>query len=129
MDFIRAFSLLVVVAWHWVFTIIIWRDDGPHASNPIGFTKGLWIFTWTLQIMPMFFYVGGYGHLRSWEKAQAEGRSIWELVGARAKSTSSAHSLGEERWRAADLACHPRTSIAPAGTRCRSSLHGPGAGC
>ncbi|WP_205528641.1 acyltransferase family protein [Desertimonas flava] len=85
MDFIRAFSLLVVVAWHWVFTIIIWRDDGPHASNPIGFTKGLWIFTWTLQIMPMFFYVGGYGHLRSWEKAQAEGRSIWELVGARAK--------------------------------------------
>lgn len=75
----------MVVAWHWVFTIIIWRDDGPHASNPLGFTKGLWIFTWTLQVMPMFFYVGGYGHLRSWEKAQAEGRSIWELVGARAK--------------------------------------------
>ncbi|HRE00934.1 MAG TPA: hypothetical protein PLV68_06515, partial [Ilumatobacteraceae bacterium] len=36
-DFLRAFSLLVVVAWHWVFTIIIWRDDGPHATNPIGF--------------------------------------------------------------------------------------------
>jgi hypothetical protein len=68
-----------------VFTIIIWRDDGPHASNPIGFTKGLWLATWTLQIMPMFFYVGGYGHLRSWQKAQAEGHSIWQLVGSRAK--------------------------------------------
>jgi len=84
-DFIRAFSLLVVVAWHWVFTIIIWRDDGPHASNPIGFTKGVWLATWALQIMPMFFYVGGYGHLRSWQKAQARGLSIWALVGARAK--------------------------------------------
>ena len=42
-DFIRAFSLLVVVAWHWVFTIIVWEDDGPHATNPIGFTTGLWV--------------------------------------------------------------------------------------
>ena len=36
-DFLRAFSLLVVVAWHWVFTIVVWKDDGPHATNPIGF--------------------------------------------------------------------------------------------
>jgi len=84
-DFIRAFSLLVVVAWHWVFTIIIWRDDGPHATNPIGFTRGLWLATWTLQVMPMFFYVGGYGHLRSWQKAQVDGHSIWQLVGSRAR--------------------------------------------
>lgn len=73
------------MAWHWVFTIIIWRDDGPHATSPIGFTKGLWLATWTLQVMPMFFYVGGYGHLRSWQKAQSDGRSVWQLVGDRAK--------------------------------------------
>ena len=40
-DFVRGFSLLVVVAWHWCFTIILWRDDGPHATNPIRFTDGL----------------------------------------------------------------------------------------
>ena len=39
-DFMRAFSLLIVVAWHWMFTIVIWKDDGPHATNPIGFTRG-----------------------------------------------------------------------------------------
>ena len=82
-DFIRAFSLLVVVAWHWVFTIIVWEDDGPHASNPIGFTTGLWLATWLFQVMPLFFYVGGYGHLRSWERAQRRGESIWQLVGRR----------------------------------------------
>jgi hypothetical protein len=84
-DFIRAFSLLVVVAWHWVFTIIVWEDDGPHASNPLGFTTGLWVLTWAFQVMPLFFYVGGYGHLRSWEKARDRGQSIWTLVGSRLK--------------------------------------------
>lgn len=84
-DFIRAFSLLVVVAWHWVFTIIVWRDDGPHASNPIGFTKGIWLATWAFQVMPVFFYVGGYGHLRSWEKARHRGVNIWSFVGVRLK--------------------------------------------
>jgi len=82
-DFIRAFSLLVVVAWHWVFTIIIWKPDGPHASNPIGFTEGLWLATWLFQVMPLFFYVGGYGHLRSWQRAHAQGVSVWRFVGQR----------------------------------------------
>jgi hypothetical protein len=82
-DFVRAFSLIVVVVWHWAFTIVIWEDDGPHATNPIGFTHGLWLLTWLFQVMPLFFYVGGYGHLRSWERARADGRSIWSLVGTR----------------------------------------------
>ena len=72
-DFLRAFSLLVVVAWHWVFTIVIWKDDGRHATNPIGFTSGLWAVTWLLQVMPLFFYVGGYSHLVAWRRAQARG--------------------------------------------------------
>jgi hypothetical protein len=73
-DFIRAFSLLVVVAWHWVFTIIIWRHDGPHATNPIGFTRGLFIATWLFQVMPLFFFVGGYAHTEAWEAGHEKGR-------------------------------------------------------
>lgn len=73
-DFVRAFSLLVVVAWHWVFTIIIWKPDGPHASNPIGFTRGLFIATWLFQVMPLFFFVGGFAHSEAWEAAEERGR-------------------------------------------------------
>ncbi len=73
-DFIRAFSLLVVVAWHWVFTIIVWRPDGPHATNPIGFTRGLFIATWLFQVMPLFFFVGGYAHTEAWEAGHERGR-------------------------------------------------------
>ncbi|MEY4340270.1 MAG: hypothetical protein RLZ14_2120, partial [Actinomycetota bacterium] len=85
-DFMRAFSLLVVVAWHWVFTIVLWRDDGPHATNPIGFTSGMWAATWLLQVMPLFFYVGGYSHLTAWERAQAKGDSIGRFVLVRIKA-------------------------------------------
>ncbi len=79
-DFLRAFSLLVVVAWHWVFTIVRWSDDGPHATNPIGFTTGLWMVTWLLQVMPLFFYVGGYSHLTAWERAQSRGEHLSTFV-------------------------------------------------
>jgi len=68
LDLLRAGSLGVVVVWHWVFTIIRWQDDGPHATNPIGTTKGLWLATWFLQVMPVFFAVGGAVHARALAK-------------------------------------------------------------
>lgn len=67
-DLLRAGSLAVVVLWHWVFTIIRWKHDGPHASNPIGTTRGLWLATWLLQVMPLFFVVGGAVHARALAK-------------------------------------------------------------
>ncbi|HLT15491.1 MAG TPA: acyltransferase [Acidimicrobiales bacterium] len=88
-DFVRAFSLLVVVAWHWVFTIIIWRDDGPHATNPIGFTKGLFVATWLLQVLPLFFFVGGFAHQQAWAAQQASGTRlgtfVWKRISALAR--------------------------------------------
>ncbi|HZM82445.1 MAG TPA: acyltransferase [Candidatus Limnocylindrales bacterium] len=79
-DFLRAFSLLVVVLWHWAFTILEWGPDGPHATSPLGFTRGLWLATWLLQVMPLFFFIGGYVHLRSWEAARQQGAKIWPFV-------------------------------------------------
>src|SRR5690625_660518 len=73
-DLVRAFSLLIVVAWHWVFTIIIWEADGPRATNPIGFTRGLFVATWLFQVMPLFFFVGGYAHDAAWRTAAERGR-------------------------------------------------------
>ena len=61
-DFLRAFSLVVVVIWHWVFTILELSTETVSPSNPIGFTRGMWAITWILQVMPIFFFVGGYTH-------------------------------------------------------------------
>ncbi|WP_117215608.1 acyltransferase family protein [Allorhizocola rhizosphaerae] len=79
-DFLRALSLMVVVLWHWAFTILEWRVDGPHATSPLGFTKGLWLATWLFQVMPLFFFIGGYVHLRSWERAQSRGVTMRTFV-------------------------------------------------
>jgi hypothetical protein len=84
-DFVRAFSLLVVVLWHWVFTILVWQDDGPHATSPIGFFSGLFLATWLLQVMPLFFFVGGFAHQQAWARAQRRGTSIWQFVVRRVK--------------------------------------------
>lgn len=79
-DFLRGFSIVVVVLWHWAFTIVRWGPDGPAATNPLEFTSGLWVLTWIFQVMPLFFYVGGYVHLRAWERAQARGESLGFFV-------------------------------------------------
>ena len=75
-DLCRAVSLLVVVLWHWVFTIVVWRGSGPSADSPLSFTRDLWILTWVLQVMPVFFFVGGYAHMQLWSKLHGSGVSF-----------------------------------------------------
>jgi hypothetical protein len=89
-DFLRAASLIVVVIWHWAFTILTWEasgpEAGPHATSPLGFTHGFWLATWLFQVMPLFFYVGGYVHLRSWAKAQRDGMTLGAFVSRRIRA-------------------------------------------
>ena len=67
-DLLRSGATTTVVLWHWVFTIIVWRPDGPHADNPIGYVSGLWSLTWVLQVLPLFFMAGGYTHSLAWAR-------------------------------------------------------------
>lgn len=64
-DFLRSFSLVVVVIWHWMFTILAATPESITSTNPIGFNRWLWVGTWLLQVMPVFFFVGGYTHHRA----------------------------------------------------------------
>jgi peptidoglycan/LPS O-acetylase OafA/YrhL len=82
-DLIRAASLLVVVVWHWAFQIIAVTDDGISVNNPIGFNYGLWPLTWVLQVMPLFFFVGGYAHLQVWRKVKQRGGGWGDFVMSR----------------------------------------------
>jgi hypothetical protein len=80
-DLLRAGSLLVVVAWHWVFTVVVWKADGPHASNPLGATRGLWLLTWLLQVMPVFFWVGGFVHAGTYARSRSYGAFLRKRLG------------------------------------------------
>ena len=103
-DWLRAVSLIVVVVWHWAFTILRWGPDGPMATNPLGFTSGLWIFTWLLQVLPVFFYVGGHVHALSWERARAAGEPIGHFVWRRIRQLAIPGAALALTWAALGLA-------------------------
>lgn len=82
-DFLRTGSLLIVVIWHWLFNVVSWRADGPHFGNPIATTTGFWALTWLFQVLPVFFFVGGFSHLVSWESVERKGGGYLQFIGKR----------------------------------------------
>src|SRR5262245_22047337 len=73
-DFLRVASICVVVLWHWTLSITQWDGDGALTMpNPIGYVPGKWAATWVLQVMPVFFFVGGYANLAGWQSVVRDG--------------------------------------------------------
>lgn len=73
-DGLRGLSIVVVVLWHWVLSITHVNSEGALVMpNPIDQISGLWLGTWVLQIMPVFFIVGGYANLAAWDGVRQRG--------------------------------------------------------
>ncbi|MGC0327600.1 hypothetical protein RKD23_000590 [Streptomyces sp. SAI-170] len=58
-DLLRVASLTVVVLGHWLMAAV--TPDGE-VGNLLAVVPGLQILTWALQVMPVFFFVGGFSH-------------------------------------------------------------------
>jgi fucose 4-O-acetylase-like acetyltransferase len=83
-DFLRVASMVVVVCGHWLMTAVAWRDGQLAGSNVLGRTGGLWLATWVLQVMPVFFFVGGFANLVAVRSLRRRGGGWVEFVSARA---------------------------------------------
>jgi fucose 4-O-acetylase-like acetyltransferase len=68
-DLLRVASIVVVVAGHWLMAVVTWRDGRVEAGNALALAPGLWVLTWVLQVMPLFFFVGGLANLVSARRA------------------------------------------------------------
>ncbi|CAN5897612.1 acyltransferase family protein [soil metagenome] len=62
-DFLRAFSICVVVLGHWLIASVYLRDGQVGGVNALHVIPGIWMATWILQVMPLFFFVGGFANL------------------------------------------------------------------
>ena len=83
-DFLRAVSITVVVLWHWVFSVTHWNANGALTMpNPLGGVPMLWLLTWVLQIMPLFFFVGGFANFVSFTAHRRNGGSGKAFVQSR----------------------------------------------
>src|SRR3954470_13820910 len=61
-DLLRVASLGVVIVGHWLMVIVYPTDAGARATNVLALVPTLQPVTWLLQVMPVFFLVGGFSH-------------------------------------------------------------------
>jgi peptidoglycan/LPS O-acetylase OafA/YrhL len=82
-DLLRVVAIGVVVIWHWALSILHWSGDRWVMPNPISEVPGGWLATWLLQIVTVFFIVGGYANAAAWWAAQRDGRGLAGYFSAR----------------------------------------------
>ena len=78
-DLLRALSIAVVVLGHWVMAAPHLGPDGPRLDHLLDVLPWSRWLTWGFQVMPIFFFVGGYSNGTSWDGALAKGQSysVW----------------------------------------------------
>ncbi|TSI19765.1 acyltransferase [Brevibacterium aurantiacum] len=83
-DLIRFGCLVVVVILHSMMSAAVLGADGevvPTVAllHTAGFTAASWFF----QIMPLFFFIGGYAAISGWRRTQATGGTWADYIRAR----------------------------------------------
>src|SRR5579885_598830 len=82
-DFLRVFSLAVVMFGHWLMAAVEWHDGRLLARNVLEAAPATQWLTWIFQIMPVFFVVGGFSNTASWTAAARDGRTYGDWLGSR----------------------------------------------
>ncbi len=82
-DFLRAFSIFVVVVGHWLMAAPAIDRGELTLSDMLSIAPWTQWLTWAFQVMPLFFIVGGYSNAVSWESARRAGRPYGQWLGAR----------------------------------------------
>lgn len=84
LDLLRALAIAAVVLGHWLVAIV-WMHDGQlHATTVIDVAPATRWLTWVVQVMPLFFLVGGVVNSRSWRATTRHGGSYAGWIGRRA---------------------------------------------
>ncbi|WP_447039254.1 acyltransferase family protein [Streptomyces sp. DSM 118878] len=79
-DLLRVASLGTVVVGHWLMAAVTVGADGrAEVGNLLAVVPGLQLLTWALQVMPVFFFVGGFSHALSHRSLSrgSQGRSVY----------------------------------------------------
>jgi fucose 4-O-acetylase-like acetyltransferase len=82
-DLMRAFSILVVVIGHWLMAIVYLDDSGVRGENALDVVPGLWLLTWVLQVMPLFFLVGGFSNAVAWRSMRRKELAYGDFLRSR----------------------------------------------
>jgi fucose 4-O-acetylase-like acetyltransferase len=83
-DALRAASILVVVLGHWLMAGPEMLPDGSlRFGHLVAESTLIQSLTWIFQVMPVFFFVGGYANAAGWRSARRRHESYPEWLRAR----------------------------------------------
>lgn len=83
-DLLRVASILVVVVGHWLLAVVTVEDGRIVGDNLLAIVPATQWLTWGLQVMPVFFFVGGRVNGAGWSAARARGSSAAAWIQRRA---------------------------------------------
>ena len=69
-DFLRAVSICVVVVGHWLVGMPVVVDGVISAADVLRVVPWTQWLSWVMQVMPVFFVIGGYSNSVSWRSAK-----------------------------------------------------------
>jgi hypothetical protein len=84
-DALRLLAILVVVYGHWLLAVITQRVGQLDAANLLTVEEWTHWLTWVFQVMPLFFFVGGFANAAAYRSARRRGDGWADWVRGRAR--------------------------------------------
>jgi hypothetical protein len=123
MDFLRAASIVTVVFGHWLISVIFWRDGVVYTTSAIGVTRGLWLATWVFQVMPIFFFVGGFSNLVAYDSYRRRGLGTPAFIRGRLERLLRPSIVFLGLWLVVQVVLHLADAGRPTGPRLWGDTH------
>ena len=82
-DFLRALSIMAVVVGHWLVAAPYMKDGAVEGGHLLGILPWTQWLTWGFQVMPLFFFVGGFSNGVSWAATKGKGGTFSDWYGGR----------------------------------------------
>jgi fucose 4-O-acetylase-like acetyltransferase len=122
-DLLRAASILAVVVGHWTIGLIWWEGGLLYLTSAIGVTTGLWLATWVFQVMPIFFFVGGFSNLVALDGHRRRSGSTMGFVRSRVARLLRPSLVFLGIWVVVQVVLHLTDVGTPAGLRLWGDTH------
>src|SRR5688572_25151445 len=103
-DFLRALSIAVVVFGHWLMAVVYQVGGRLEGGSALDLVPGLWILTWFLQVMPIFFFVGGFSNQVSWDSSRRKGEGYRGFLASRVERLMKPTAVFIATWLVAGTA-------------------------
>ncbi|MFY1593140.1 acyltransferase family protein [Micromonospora sp. WMMD737] len=83
-DLLRAVAIVAVVLGHWLVTVVGYQDGQLTGRSALPDLRWAYLITWLVQVMPVFFLVGGYANAASLTSAHRKGQRAGDWLVHRA---------------------------------------------